>query len=78
MGVSSGKVVIVMIACVSVIIISSIVIPIAVIFSGGKLKSTLTTTKITSTTEEGKSNSFKQYGVWVFANNPYNQQFAHY
>ena len=63
MGVLSRKVVIVMIACVSVIIISSIVIRIAVIFSGGKLKSTLTTTKITSTTEEGKSNSFKQYGV---------------
>ena len=55
MGFLSGKIAIVIITCVSVIIISSIVIPIAVIFSGGKSKIPLTTTKIT-TTEEGKSN----------------------
>ena len=55
----SGKVAIVIITCVSVIIISSIVIPIAVVFSGGESKITLTTTKITTTTEEGKSNSSK-------------------
>ena len=40
MGVLSGKVVIVIIACVSLIIISSIVIPVAVIFSEGELKNT--------------------------------------
>ena len=63
----SGKVVLVILACVSVIIISSIVIPIAVIFSGGESKTPLTTTKITTTTEKGKSNPFKLYAVWVFA-----------
>jgi hypothetical protein len=50
MGFLSGKVVIIIIACVSLIIISSIVIPIAVIFSGGEWK---------NTTEEGKSNPFE-------------------
>ena len=40
MGVLSGKVVIVIIACVSLIIISCIVIPVAVIFSEGELKNT--------------------------------------
>ena len=64
----SGKVVIFIIACVSVIIINSIVISIAVIFSGGESKSPLTTTtKITTTTVEGKSNPSKLYAVWVFA-----------
>ena len=56
MAILSGKVAIVIIACVSVIMISSIVIPIAIIFSGGESKTPLTTTtKITTTTEEGKS-----------------------
>ena len=67
MACSSGKVVIVIIACVSVMIISSIVIPIALIFSGGESKTPLTTTKITTTAEKGKSNPFKLYAVWVFA-----------
>ena len=58
MGFFLGTDAIVIITCVSVIIISSIVIPIAVIFAGGKSKTPLTTTKIT-TTEEGKSNPFK-------------------
>ena len=60
----SGKVAIVIIACVSVIMISSIVIPIAIIFSGGESKTPLTTTtKITTTREEGKSNPSKLYAV---------------
>ena len=59
----SGKVALVILACVSVIIISSIVIPIALIFSGGESKTPLTTTKITTTTEKGKSNPFKLYAV---------------
>ena len=63
----SGKVALVILACVSVIIISSIVIPIALIFSGGESKTPLTTTKITTTAEKGKSNPFKLYAVWVFA-----------
>ena len=67
MGFLSGKIAIVIITCVSVIIISSIVIPIALIFSGGESKTPLTTTKITTTTEKGKSNPFKLYAVWVFA-----------
>ena len=54
MGFLSGKVVIVTIVCVSVVIISSIVIPIAVIFSGRESKTPVSTTKITTTTEEGK------------------------
>ena len=58
----SGKVALVILACVSVIIISSIVIPIALIFSGGESKTPLTT-KITTTTEKGKSNPFKLYAV---------------
>ena len=72
MGFLSGKITIVIITCVSVIIISSIVIPIAVIFSGGKSEIPLTTTKIT-TTEEGKSKPFKKlYAVECLLKNPYN------
>ena len=66
----SGKVAIVIIACVSVIMISSIVIPIAVIFSGGESKTPLTTTKITTTTEEGKSNPSKRTLFKFLMKNP--------
>ena len=43
MGALSGKVIIVIIACVSVLVISSIVIPIVAIYSGGETTSTETT-----------------------------------
>ena len=43
MGALSGKVIIFIIACVSVLVISSIVIPIVAIYSGGETTSTETT-----------------------------------
>ena len=43
MGALSGKVIIVIITCISVLVISSIVIPIVAIYSGGETTSTETT-----------------------------------
>ena len=50
MGALSGKVIIVIIACVSVLVISSIVAPIVAIYSGGETTSTTSTTSTTITT----------------------------
>ena len=48
MGALSGKVIIVIIACISVVVIATIVIPIVVIFSKGE--STMKSTKVPTTT----------------------------